>query len=139
MKSAFGSFGENLGGAFQQVVIELLREGRAVQFRAIGWSMHPAIEDGETLLVTPISPTDLKRGDVALFRIEDRLLAHRVLRCPTPRNPTFLLKGDAMEETETVTSEQILGIVSDRSMPPREAAARRMVHRLKRRLFPQKS
>lgn len=138
MKSAFGSFGENLGGAFREVVIDLLREGRAVQFRAVGWSMHPAIEDGETLSVHPISPSDLQVGDVALFLIEDRLIAHRVLRCPTTRNQTFLLRGDAMEESETVTGDQILGIVSDRSMTPRKAAARRMVHRLKRRLFPQK-
>jgi hypothetical protein len=138
MKSGFGSFGENLGGVFPKVAMELLREGRAIRFRAVGWSMNPAIEDGETISVHPISPEDLKVGDVALFHIEDRLIAHRVLRCPSPENPKFLLRGDAMEESESVTGDQILGIVPDRSQPPRQAAAKRLVHRLKRRLFPQK-
>lgn len=118
--------------------MELLREGRAIRFRAVGWSMHPAIEDGETISVHPISPMDLNVGDVALFHIEDRLIAHRVLRCPSPENPNFLLRGDAMAEGESVTGDQILGIVPDRSLAPRQAAAKRLVHRLKRRLFPKK-
>jgi hypothetical protein len=138
MKSGFGSYAEDLGARFNEIAVALLREGKPVQFRAVGGSMDPAIRDGETIAVHPVSPAELAVGDVVLFRIEDRLIAHRIHRCPTPENPTFLLRGDAMTETETILPDQILGKVEGASLSPREAATRRFLHRIRRRLLKRK-
>ena len=65
---------------FIDVSTELLSQGKNVRFRAPGLSMYPAIREGETITVAPISPFDIKRGDILLYIVGKKVIAHRVVR-----------------------------------------------------------
>jgi hypothetical protein len=65
---------------FIDVSTQLLRQGQSVRFRAPGLSMHPAIKEGETITVVPISSFDIKRGDILLYIVGRKVVAHRVVR-----------------------------------------------------------
>jgi hypothetical protein len=120
---------------FIDVSTELLRQGQSVRFRAPGLSMHPAIKEGEAITVAPIVPFDIKRGDILLYIVERKVIAHRVVRiekkksdtsnqsstqCPAqsstqsskPSSHLFLLRGDASPICDDpVEAQQILGKV----------------------------
>ncbi len=74
---------ESVANCPQQLFIdmstELLRQGKNVRFRAPGLSMHPAIREGETITVAPISPFDIKLGDILLYLAGKKVVAHRVV------------------------------------------------------------
>ena len=71
---------------FIDVSTELLRQGKSVRFRAPGLSMHPAIKEGETITVEPVAPFDIKRGDILLYFIGKKAIAHRVIRIKRENN-----------------------------------------------------
>ena len=65
---------------FIDVSNELLRRGQSVRFRAPGLSMHPAIKEGETITVAPVALFNIKRGDILLYIVGRKIIAHRVVR-----------------------------------------------------------
>jgi len=71
---------------FIDVSVELLRQGKSVRFRAPGRSMHPTIKEGETIRVEPIAPFDIKRGDILLYIVGRKVIAHRVVRIKREKN-----------------------------------------------------
>jgi hypothetical protein len=87
---------------FLDVATELLARGHAVRFRAEGCSMHPTIRSGEAIVVKPVSPGELRKGDIALYRGKRGVVAHRVM----------LTRGDAPGSTnEPVEPWRVLGKV----------------------------
>jgi len=108
---------------FIDVSTELLRRGQCVRFRAPGLSMHPTIKEGETITVIPISSFDIKRGDILLYLVGKKVIAHRVVgiekkKSDSSNQPSkfssrlFLLRGDASPiHDEPVEAQQILGKV----------------------------
>jgi signal peptidase len=93
---------------------ELLSLGLGVRFRAPGTSMHPTIRHGDLITVEPVAPTNLKRGDIILYRIQSGLIAHRIVNIER-RNGcgrTLILRGDAsVSDDAPVKPEQVLGKV----------------------------
>lgn len=81
-------------GGFQEAVEDLLLGGYSVQFSAPGHSMHPTLKQGDTLIIDPVQPADLTIGDIVLYRRDDRLFAHRLVKieaapaCATSRAPS---------------------------------------------------
>ncbi len=71
---------------FIDMSTELLRQGKNVRFRAPGLSMHPAIKEGETITVAPISPFDIKRADILLYIVGKKFVAHRVVSIKRKEN-----------------------------------------------------
>jgi hypothetical protein len=61
-----------------RVIIELLRSGRSVQFRARGSSMWPAVPSGSQVEVIPCEPTELAVGELAAFERDGKVVVHRV-------------------------------------------------------------
>jgi Peptidase family C25 len=97
---------------FVDVVTELLSRGYRVRFRAEGASMRPTIRGGEKITVEPVS--EVKLGDIALFRAERGLIAHRVvgIQKGIGKAPVFLTRGEAGGSyEEAVQEQQILGKV----------------------------
>ncbi len=64
---------------FIDMSTELLRQGKNIRFRAPGLSMHPAIREGETITVAPVTQVDIKRGDILLYLAGKKVIAHRVV------------------------------------------------------------
>lgn len=100
---------------FTPVCTDLLRSGQAVRFCATGGSMYPTIRDGETVVVRPIDPKAVRRGDVVLYRGRRGLTAHRVMRVVgNDCSPDgFMIRGDhGAGIDEHVESAQVLGRVA---------------------------
>lgn len=105
-------------GFFVNLTGNLLWEGYSVRCRTYGMSMYPTIEDGEKVVVEPVAPAQIKRGDIILYRRHEGMIAHRVVRIARTkqrgRSPQrcFILRGDASDSCdEPVEPERILGKV----------------------------
>ena len=93
---------------------ELLGRGKRVRFRAPGRSMYPTIRENEPITVEPIAPQDVKVGDIILYRFEESVVAHRVMRIEKREGNAsrFILREDTWGTLdEPVEAEQILGKV----------------------------
>ncbi len=93
---------------------DLLSLGLGVRFRVPGTSMHPTIRHGDLITVEPVSPANLERGDIILYRLQDSFIAHRIVSIEE-RNGcglTLILRGDAaVSDDSPVKPEQVLGKV----------------------------
>ena len=106
---------------FADVCAGLLDLGQGVRFKANGWSMHPTICDGEMINVEPVLPSQVRHGDIILYRSPRGITAHRVVHIQKETNsvlsPQFSLlrfytRGDSLTaEDFPVMSDQILGKV----------------------------
>ncbi len=99
---------------FGDLSAELLSLGFGVRFRAPGTSMHPTIRHGDLITVEPVAPSNLKRGDIILYRLQNGFIAHRLVNIEE-RNGcglTFFLRGDASTTCDApVKPAQVLGKV----------------------------
>ena len=78
--------------------------------------MKPTIREDETIIVEPITPLEVRKGDIILYSNDTGVIAHRVvhiLKKDTIRRPeSFILRGDAsIADDKPVAAEQILGKV----------------------------
>ncbi|MGD8686614.1 MAG: signal peptidase I [Syntrophobacterales bacterium] len=92
----------------------MLSLGLGVRFRAPGTSMHPTIRHGDLITVEPVSPANLERGDIILYRFQDSFIAHRIVNIEEQNGCglTFILRGDASTNCDVpVRPEQVLGKV----------------------------
>ena len=64
---------------FPELVTTLLKDGYKVSFNAPGHSMYPTIIANEPVLVEPIDPAAVHKGDIVLYRTNGHLIAHRVM------------------------------------------------------------
>jgi len=76
--------------------------------------MHPTIRHGDLITVEPVAPSNLKRGDIILYRLQNGFIAHRIVNIEEQNGfgLTFLLRGDASTTCDgPVGDEQVLGKV----------------------------
>jgi signal peptidase I len=71
---------------FVDISADLLRQGQSVRFRAPGQSMHPTIKEGETITVAPVAVSDIRRGDILLYKLGKKVVAHRVVSIKREKN-----------------------------------------------------
>jgi signal peptidase I len=66
-------------------------------FVVTGSSMEPVIHKGAIVLIEPVSPTLISRGDIITFEHYGQMTTHRVVAIDAsdPANPIFTTKGDA--------------------------------------------
>jgi signal peptidase len=76
------------------VAIRILGMGT---FVVTGSSMEPTIHKGSLLLVQPVAPSVVTRGDIITFEHYGQVTTHRVLsvNADNAANPVFTTKGDA--------------------------------------------
>ncbi|MCJ7525552.1 MAG: S26 family signal peptidase [Candidatus Aminicenantes bacterium] len=98
------------------VIIELIEavheKEASFRFQANGYSMTPAIRDGDIITVSPLNEIMPRRGDVLAFRHPDRplMLVHRVLHTMARK---FFVKGDNCPEADGwIPAENILGLIT---------------------------
>ena len=98
---------------FQPVLCALLDDGLTVRFEAGGRSMLPTIRDGDTLVVEPVDPASISRGDVIVVGGPWSVRAHRVVGEGDHGGGTVILRGDALQAPDApVTPEQVLARVT---------------------------
>jgi signal peptidase len=66
-------------------------------FVVTGSSMEPVINKGALVIVEPVSPTAVSRGDIITFEHYGQMTTHRVIAIDSSNaaSPTFTTKGDA--------------------------------------------
>jgi signal peptidase I len=73
-------------------------------------SMMPLIHPGDSVLMTPVPPPDIKPGDVIIFRREDRLIIHRVVtRRSIPDGFLFTEQGDGLKSRGSFSAADVFG------------------------------
>lgn len=95
----------------KQDIETLLSQGNSIQFKPQGYSMYPLFVPGrDEAVVAPVDPTQLKRGDVALYRRDGSILVlHRIWK---HKGDDFYLVGDNQSEIEgPLRSDQMKGIL----------------------------
>jgi len=93
----------------ETVIAAILADGKIVRFEADGDSMYPLIRSGDRLLVEPVAPRALRRGDVVLARLDRGLTAHRIVRID---GATITMRGDNCDvDDPPFAPAQLLGRV----------------------------
>jgi hypothetical protein len=110
-----GNIGPGTASAVRcELAGEVLRSFGTLRFAATGWSMLPSVWPGETLVVEPVSPDEVRLGDVVLVGREGRLCAHRVVsRVIDSESPQWITQGDGMAAPDRpVVADELLGRVA---------------------------
>jgi len=102
------------GSDFIKLLCRMLEKGKSFRFQANGFSMHPLIENGDMITVSPLSGTLPRIGDVVAFIIssagKDKLIVHRVI---ARKGRCYLMKGDNMLRVDgLVHKSRILGYLT---------------------------
>ena len=106
---------------FQDLVIDLLKDGYKVSFNAPGHSMYPTILANESVVVEPVEPMTVHTGDIVLYRSNGSLIAHRVMGIVTEdraREFSSLIGAFAPEEQLT---DETAPLESQRDLCQQEA------------------
>ncbi len=82
----------------------------------ISGSMEPAIQTGSVVIVRPIVPDTIRKGDIIMFSSLDMrsLTTHRVVDVESEQQLRFITRGDANNNPDInpVVPSQIVGIVA---------------------------
>lgn len=97
-----------------QAAASLLAEERTLLITAGGYSMWPAIQPGDRIILSPCRPADLTAGDVVATRRDGGFVVHRITEIK--RDSAFILfrtRGDAsMASDQWVTEMDLAGQVT---------------------------
>ncbi len=78
--------------------------------------MEPAIQTGSVVIVHPIVPDTIQKGDIIMYYSPDRtsLITHRVVDVKSEPTLRFITRGDANNNSDInpVVPGQIVGIVA---------------------------
>jgi ribosomal protein S18 acetylase RimI-like enzyme len=100
---------------FEQLSKEILVEkGLCLRFQAKGWSMFPAIREGDILNIEPVKDKEISLGEVIFYQASaERIAAHRVIKKFFRQEKLILVaKGDSHTgRGEEVILEDVLGKV----------------------------
>lgn len=82
----------------------------------ISGSMEPAIQTGNVVIVRPLVPDTIRKGDIIMYSSLDRksLTTHRVVNVKSEQGLQFITRGDANNNPDVnpVLPDQIVGIVA---------------------------
>ena len=92
---------------------ELLDKGTSIRITASGYSMFPAIRPGNTIIIKPVPPDELKCGMIIAWKREKDLVVHRlVLAYEADGEKYYLTRGDSSRSSDKpVTIDMIAGRV----------------------------
>lgn len=97
-------------GLVHETISDLLGRGISVRFQVTGDSMYPVIHSGDFVLVEPVDPARVRRGDVVLSLTKRGLTAHRIVAID---GTTFTTRGDnCLVLDAPFTAAQLLGRVT---------------------------
>lgn len=78
-------------------------------FKTTGFSMWPFLKSGEQILVKKVSAENLKIGDIMLYRVNDRMICHRLVRKVSKEGEyLFYTQGDTSLKIDNPVSEKAL-------------------------------
>ncbi|HTZ82872.1 MAG TPA: C25 family cysteine peptidase [Candidatus Acidoferrales bacterium] len=101
---------------FEDIVRELLGQGLALRFQALGASMSPAVRNGDTVEITPVIVSKLRKDDIVLAKTNYGFRLHRIVLADHARD-LFITRGDCGRQNDPVLAgAQILGIARSKEV-----------------------
>jgi signal peptidase I len=92
-----------------ELASEMLRSSGMLRLRVAGWSMLPALVQGDLLVFERATRDELSEGDIVLFGRDGRLFAHRVIGVSTGRKEgSVLTQGDAVPRPDPPVADREL-------------------------------
>jgi len=114
MKEAVRGVSEREGVAHQLLKAGLLSRGQ-VKLDFCGSCMRPLLRDGDRVLIRPVSPNTLRRGDIITFMADGRLYTHRYIKRVNPGSGAarLITKGDRNPDLDRwrIAPDEVLGRV----------------------------
>lgn len=93
-----------------------------------GNSMHPTLQMGWRIYVKPVTPAELKLGELAVFRGEERLTVHRLVwRERRQGEERLVFRGDYSRQRERVSPDAVIGRVAAVEIPSLQRGPARVV------------
>ncbi len=92
----------------------LLDENHTLGFRMKGYSMFPTLKEGDLGRVIKCSADELTIGDLIVFKLNDKLVAHRLIDIVHQNNQqVFVAKGDHnLHKDPPFTANELVGKIS---------------------------
>ena len=114
------------------VTAELLAEGLrrtgTARITVNGSSMHPTLQMGWGIYLKPVEGTDLRPGDIAVFRTEQNLTVHRLVWIETGADgPILVFRGDYNRLRERVPPSAVVARVVAVEVPGRKRGMDKVV------------
>ena len=82
-------------------------------FRVLSGSMYPLIKVNDRVLVKKMDTGKLRAGDIILFKVDDKCIAHRIIKIlKRDGRHLFYEKGDANQYANLISPESIMGKVT---------------------------
>ena len=100
-----------------KIIEEYINAGMSVKLKVRGNSMSPLLLDGiDSVMLHPCNATELKHQEIILFRYNGSFILHRIIQIKFSEAEdqvcSIVTKGDAMIQTETITSEDVVAVAS---------------------------
>jgi len=96
-----------------ELASEVLHSSGKLRLCVTGWSMLPTVWPGDTLVVEPVSPDQVRIGDVVVVARHGKLYEHRVVSITDTndsRNRRWITRGDALPVPDRpVLENELLG------------------------------
>lgn len=87
----------------------LLDDALTLEIKMQGYSMFPTLKNGDTAHVEKCTPDKVKRGDILVFRHNNKFIAHRYLKTKNENGLVyFLSKGDNNRHYDPLFNENEL-------------------------------
>ncbi len=92
-------------------ILELLKEGKTIQLKPQGYSMHPLFVPGrDEAVLRPVRNEDIRRGEVLLFRGDrDLLTLHRVWK--VKKDGVYFVGDNQVKVEGPIQREQIYAVM----------------------------
>jgi signal peptidase I len=96
----------------EKIQNELFQKNGKGWFRIISGSMRPLIDIHDRVLVNRITPLEVKKGDIILFKSDNVFVTHRVTGFSEENGKRMILqKGDAGDYAMMISPEAVMGKV----------------------------
>lgn len=95
----------------QDISLKLLSTGVPIRVNLGGRSMLPFLKAGDMATVVPVDASVLEVGDIVMFQVPAKMIAHRIIRIQKNEAAyTIITKGDSSKHPDApLTAGDILG------------------------------
>ncbi|HNB50669.1 MAG TPA: S24/S26 family peptidase [Anaerolineales bacterium] len=95
--------------SYQNLAVELAAQAPAFRLRINGTSMTPLLRHGDSVILEPVTPASLHRGDIIAFRLGQETITHRIIALEPQK---ILTLGDNLLQNDPLLlPDAILGRV----------------------------
>ncbi|MEI6347743.1 MAG: signal peptidase I [Bacteroidota bacterium] len=100
---------DQLFNELHELIDELLTDNKWVKLKVGGYSMFPFFKNGEIITIKKCPASELVIGDVVVFKIRDKWIAHRLIKIQLIDNKKILItKGDSCKKIDSKFAEECI-------------------------------